>query len=296
MAQPQQDQLPFDDTVLLPGAGALDLDPWLQSDDMEPWAGISVFDQVRLGTGTSTVFRSGFDHSSVESRTTIQDVHSYPNCNIFAPQPTQGTQFSHFGGNNTLYYTDLSAISLNNYDNFGWPGDYQDEITLYNEPGDRLLVAEASYIGMPAPQGYGLPLQTTLTQISAGPVDNAYSTTPMARPEPYGYGEHDQDQVSWSQHFALPVQEECINSFLAIDRTAAEAQPSNTTDNSNSIPVSYGSKVPLGVGDNGSVVMTNDVQPSSSHHSPVSGEVEMSVPQSIERGEADSQYMPQVSL
>jgi len=36
MAQPQQHRLPSDRTMLQPG---LDLDPWLQSDDVEPWAG-----------------------------------------------------------------------------------------------------------------------------------------------------------------------------------------------------------------------------------------------------------------
>lgn len=101
---------------------------------------------------------------------------------------------------------------MNNCNGFNWAAPYHDELLSYNEVGGHLPVAEADYMAMLAPEGYGLPLPTTLSQIGAEAVDNAYTITGLATLPPYDYGEL--DQVALGQNPALPMQEASNNSVL----------------------------------------------------------------------------------
>jgi len=113
---------------------------------------------------------------------------------------------------------------------------------------------------MLAPEGYGLPLQTTLSQIGAEAVDNAYTITGLATLPPYDYGEL--DQVALGQNPALPMQEASNNSVFAINQSAPGAPPLNTGANTHSVWFSHGSKTTLGAGEDGTAVATNGM-PSS---------------------------------
>jgi len=176
---------------------------------------ISGFDQGRIDLGTPSVGHIGFDQPSVDYDSL--NIHNYSDHNVFASQPAQLTEFPYSGNDHIVHDPVISPASLNNYNDFNWSAIHNHD-GLFSHDDGRLPVSEASYMEMPATQGYDHLLETSLSQTTGGPVDNACNTTPLLMPSRWGYGQL--SHVGMGPNYELPMQEVPSNSMLAVNQTA----------------------------------------------------------------------------